>query len=319
MKVLAADFGGGGIKIGLLEQGALLATAYHRTAPGARLADHLADLKKGFRRLLDEAGAVGESACGGMAWALPCVIAPDRRTIVKSFGKWDDVATLDLAQWAEEEMGLPLTIDNDARAALVGEAHDGAGRSFANLMMITLGTGIGTAMMIGGEPLYGATGMAGNLGGHTITHAAAVAADRVDCPCGLRGCLEAQIGGWRLPALARAQPGFAASSLAGGEAKLDYRTVFEHAAAGDAVAEALKNAALEGWSILLLNSVRQFDPQCIVIGGGVAQAGEAVLAPLRETLQRSGSSVELRVSELGDAAALVGGAWLAERMNLKRK
>lgn len=303
MSVLAADFGGTRIKIGLIEGGRPDCMRIHDTPGGRTLESQLPEL----RRVLEEVASGADSSPEAMIWALPCIVAPDHRTVTRSFGKFADTPYLDLAGWAYRHFGLPLWLDNDARAAAVGEWRYGAGVGCSDMVMVTLGTGIGTAVISEGRPLYGKSGSAGNLGGHNIIHAGGR-----ECLCGQTGCAEAHVGTWALAAIARESARFPESALAG-SARIDYRTVFELARRGDALAATLKADALRDWTVVLTNLIHQFDPQRIVIGGGV-MAGEDEILPLLQTSVRrtaaASRGVELHAAALGDSAALLGGAAL---------
>jgi glucokinase len=231
------------------------------------------------------------------------VVASDQRTITRTFGKYDDAPDIDLEQWARDTLGLPLRIDNDARAAAVGEWLEGAGRGFDHLVMVTLGTGIGTAVISHGKPLWGQGGFAGNLGGHGSPRDGGR-----PCICGQNGCAEAHAASWALPGIASESPVFLQSSLSRAE-RIDYLAVFEQAALGDQLARELKENAYREWTLLLTRLTMQFDPECIVIGGGIMASGE-ILPTLQDRLARAVTTrhIVLRQSELGDAAALVGGA-----------
>ncbi len=298
MSVLVADFGGTRIKSGLVEDGRLVSVRIHDTPAGRTLESQLPDLRNLFGEL---AADVSPEA---MVWALPCIVAPDRRTVTRTFGKFDDTPGLDLAGWVKWHFGIPLLLDNDARAAAIGEWRRGAGQGCPDMVMVTLGTGIGTAVITGGRPLYGGSGMAGNLGGHNIIHAGGR-----ECTCGQRGCAEAHVATWALPAIARESPLFPASALAGGE-RIDYREVFAQAARGDALAAELKANAIRDWTVVLANLIHQFDPERIVIGGGIMEGKEEILplleASLRQALPLS-RKVRLCATSLGDSAALLGG------------
>lgn len=300
MSVLVADFGGTRIKVGLVEGGRLRALRVQETTAGRTLESQLPNLQRVFAELASTASSSVEA----MVWALPCIVARDRRTVTRTFGKFDDALELDLADWAKRHFGLPLLLDNDARAAAIGEWRRGAGQGCADLVMVTLGTGIGTAVISAGQPLYGRSGLAGNLGGHNVIHA-----DGRKCPCGLRGCVEAHVGTWALSAIARESPLFARSSLSGCKV-IDYRAVFEQARGADPLATELKNRALRDWTVVLANLIHQFDPERIVIGGGM-MAGKNEILPLLETSLRralpTARGVGLEASALGDSAALLGG------------
>ncbi|WP_193212893.1 ROK family protein, partial [Luteolibacter marinus] len=275
MSVLVADFGGTRIKSGLVHAGRVTAARIDDTPSGATLASQLPALRARFEALAE--GATFEA----MVWALPCLVAADGRTITRTFGKFDDAPELDLAGWVERHFGVPLLLENDARAAAIGEWREGAGRGCSDLVMVTLGTGIGTAVISGGHPFHGSSGMGGNLGGHTV-----IAAGGRSCVCGQRGCAEAQVGSRALPALARESPLFASSTLAR-SGKIDYRTVFAEAARGDKLAAELKDRAIDGWCVLLANLIHHFDPERIVIGGGIMAAKVEILPLLESSLQRA--------------------------------
>ncbi len=183
-----------------------------------------------------------------------------------------------------ERIGLPVFMDNDGNLALLAEHRAGAAQGERNAVMLTLGTGIAGAILIGGELYRGSQGAAGELG-HMV-----VWADGPPCGpgCPSRGCLEALVSGTALTtaalALARRSP---ASRL--GQALADGREVSgplvtELAFDGDADALALL-AELGAWlGIGLVNVVNIFDPDVVVIGGGVIAAGELILAPARRVL-----------------------------------
>jgi glucokinase len=297
--LLAADFGGTRIKIGLLEGGSLRASRVYNTTAGHTLASELAELRLIFEELVE----LAQSPLEAMAWGLPCIVAPDHQTVTRTFGKFEDAPELDLAGWVQRYFGVPLLLDNDARAAVVGEWRYGAGKGCDNLVMVTLGTGIGTAVISQGRPLYGGTGLAGNLGGHSIIHSGG----RL-CPCGLRGCAEAHVGSWALPALARESVLFADSSLASADI-IDYRLVFEHARRGDALAKELKANAIHDWTVVLVNLIHSFDPERIVIGGGIMAGKDEILPLLEDSLRHmlpESRGITLHATTLGDAAALLG-------------
>ncbi len=307
MSVFVVDFGGSRIKAGIVEHGGRLVSARtHDTPEGWTLESQLPELQKLFVELAADVSPEPEA----MVWALPCIVAPDGRTVTRTFGKFDDAPELDLVGWVDRHFNIPLLVVNDARAAAVGEWSYGAGQGCSDMVMVTLGTGIGTAVISEGRPLYGRGGMAGNLGGHNIIHAGGR-----PCPCGQRGCAEAHVGTWALSAIARESPLFQKSALSRHE-RIDYRAVFAEAARGDALAMELRGSAIRDWTVVLANLIHQFDPERIVIGGGIMAGKEAIL-PLLETSLRqalpSSREVRLCATVLDDAAALLGGEALWER------
>jgi glucokinase len=314
MGIIAIDFGGTRCKAGLVRGGEIRELRILDTPRHGSLGKMLPELQ----RMTEEMTAADASAgpVRAVVWALPCIISPDGKTVVRTFGKFDDAPRLDLTGWARNAMGLPLLLENDARAAAIGEWTCGAGRGVENMVMVTLGTGIGTAVICEGRPLRGRNGMAGNLDGHTATHVGGKT-----CPCGVDGCLEAQVATWALPEIARSLPGFSDNPLAN-EPVLDYEAVFRHAADGNPLAIELRDRALAGWAALLVNMIHNYDPERIVIGGGIMKGADAILPVLREKVLKQatqpGGTVEIVAAALGDAAALHGAAKLFEMTNTSR-
>src|SRR5207302_4305139 len=134
---------------------------------------------------------------------------------------------VDLRAWAKSELGLPLAIENDARMALIGEWRHGAGRGYNDLAMMTLGTGIGTSVVIEGRVLRGTHGQARCFGGHlTVRYGGR------SCSCGNVGCAEAEASSAYLATMAKENPSFAGGPLSA-EPVLDYAAIIRHAQKGE--------------------------------------------------------------------------------------
>jgi glucokinase len=236
------------------------------------------------------------------------------------------LATPNIADWngvqLEVELtkliGLPVVIENDANAAAWGEAKFGAGRNQAHMMMLTIGTGVGGGLVVNNELYRGAFGIAAEFG-----HLRVVPEGHL-CGCGARGCFEQYASGSALRRHAReaisASPDLARNLLARGDGSIEGlrgEHITEAARAGDPVALAAFNtlASYLGAGIASLCAV--IDPSCIVLGGGVIDAGELFLAPTREAALRlipfSGKHPypEIVSAELGNSAGLVGVADLS--------
>ncbi|WP_052573601.1 ROK family protein [Haloferula sp. BvORR071] len=308
--ILAADLGGTLIKLGIVYGGRVVARKLIPARSDEPLAARLPDLEREWEMLAKSIGFMA-TACGGIGISFPSIVDSASGRVLTHFGKYTDAPQLDLKEWAWSCFRLPLAIENDARAALIGEWRCGAGRGCDDLVMMTLGTGIGTAAVCGGRPLRGAHGQACGVGGHfTLNHAGEV------CDvCGNLGCAEHEASTAALPRLAQREPDFPASALAR-ETRLDYAAVFHHAAAGDACALRLRNDALRVWGATAANLVLAFDVSRVIIGGGIAEAPELVPA-IRDHIHRHVRSpwgkVEVLKSELGDAAALLGCEWLGRQ------
>ncbi|MCK6487467.1 MAG: ROK family protein [Planctomycetes bacterium] len=302
MLTAAIDLGGTRIKLGLVEDGAVAARDLLPSDSAAGLAARLPAVAKALDRL--RAGR----ALDAVGFATPGIVDRRARRITAINAKWADAPGLDLAQWAHARWGAPLTLANDALAALAGEWRHGAAAGCDGAVMLTLGTGIGAAAVVDGRLLHGSHGQAA-IAGHLT-----VQVDGRPCSCGNRGCAEAEASTSALPALARADARFAASALAA-EAVLDYAAVFRLAGA-DPLARDLRARALAVWSALAVSLVHAYDPAVLVVGGGIAAAGDGLLAPLRRHLDAHAwtpwGRVAVRPAALGDDAALLGIAALAQ-------
>ena len=205
-------------------------------------------------------------------------VLPDfygRRRILY-FDNLDDALNIDLVQWIYNEWGLPMVIDNDARMALRGEWQYGAGKGTDNLVMITLGTGVGGATLINGEILYGKHYQAGCLGGHfTINF------HGHSCTCGNIGCVESEASGWRLPEMKNNFPGIE-SSLLSREAELNFKLLFKYARLDDPVANNMLNHCLDAWSAGIISMIHAYDPEMVIISGGIMQSSDMIIPKIQE-------------------------------------
>ena len=310
--IITVDFGGSLIKMGLVENDTVHARCVIKSYAGQPFSDWMPAFKDDLARLCTTA-EIDYFTIEGMVWALPLIISPDLRYATCSFGKYEDTTQKDFCNRAEDIFQIPLLLENDARAASIGEWQAGAARGKDNVVMITLGTGLGTAVILNGTPLRGRSGMAGNLGGLSVTHLHS-------CGPGSRpsGCTETQIATWALKDNAKKLPGYSDSLLAK-EATIDYKIVFELAAGGDNIAGNLRDNALEGWGAMALNMIQAFDPECVVFGGGIMSSKDMILPSIREYISKyavqAGGEVEILPAALGDDAALIGAQWIWNKRN----
>ena len=184
---LCIDFGGTEIKLAVIDGHRVLASGGIAVQGGP---SDLAAAAVEARRLLEQTGA--PEAVG---IAVPGVVEPGTGRMLHANAKYDFLRDLDLSAWSLAEFGVPAAVENDARAALIGETSTGSAAGTRDAVLVTLGTGIGTAVLMGGMPLRGRTGHAGILGGHLT-----VDLDGPVCPCGNIGCGEALASTWALGA-----------------------------------------------------------------------------------------------------------------------
>jgi predicted NBD/HSP70 family sugar kinase len=165
MTALACDVGATRIKMGIVHQGQVLAQDVMASQSDQGLEACLPALALNLRRLCSAQGIRVED-CAGLSMSLPSLVDARSGRVLAEYGRFRDMPKLDLRAWAKTEFNLPLAIENDARMATIGEWQYGSGRGCNDLVMITLGTGLGTSTVIDGRILRGRHGQAGCLGGH---------------------------------------------------------------------------------------------------------------------------------------------------------
>lgn len=276
---IGVDIGGTKIAAGVVtEAGEVLASDRTRSpaTDPAEIVRTIGELVRELRSRVpgQEVEAVGASAAG--------FVDKSRSTLVFAPNlAWRDEPLKDHLQ---KELGLPVVVENDANAAAWGEFRFGAGEDVDSLLMLTIGTGVGGGIVLDGELVRGGFGMGAEVG-----HLAMVP-DGVQCGCGNLGCLESYASGSALVRvtreLAAARPENAAALVqrAGGDpGRIDGRMVTELAQQGDTFSVE-RLADLGGWigrGIASLTAV--LDPEVVVVGGGVAEAGDLLLDPVRDS------------------------------------
>lgn len=220
-----------------------------------------------------------------------------------------------IAKLIEDEFKIPTRVDNDVRCAALGELNYGAGKGCENLICITVGTGIGSGIILNGKLVRGASNAAGEIG-----HIKMQMHDGPICGCGDRGCLEAFASGPSIVAMAEnyIQGGKSTKyrEMASGGDITPY-IVSEAAKAGDPVAKQIFTTMGEIIGIGLASVVNLLNPEKIIVGGGVADAGDLLLVPLKETLKKramkiAGSAVEVVPAQMGNSAGVIGASLLIE-------
>jgi glucokinase len=219
-----------------------------------------------------------------------------------------------LRELLEDRLGCPVALDNDANCAARAEAHHGAARGAASALMITMGTGIGGAVLLDGRVLRGANGMAGEFGHMQVVP------DGQACECGKKGCWEQYSSGNALVRNARVlmaeQPSVLDEMSGGNPERVTGPMVTSAAEEGDLVARAAFATVGEWLGVGVANLVAAFDPDVVVIGGGVSAAGDKLLDPARSALQRTLVGAAHRVvpdlvaAQLGPQAGMIGAALL---------
>jgi len=303
LKALAIDFGGTHASCGLVEDRTILSCDRLDTDQARSLRAVLPAIEKVFRDLIKrESLSLNDFA--GLAVGFAAIVDSRTGRVLSTNGKYDDAKHFDLANWSRETFGLRLHIENDARMALLGESYGGAARGFSDVVMMTLGTGIGGVAMIEGKLLRGKHSQAGCLGGHLP-----VLFNGRPCTCGAIGCAEAEASGWALPGIVKDWPGASNSTLSK-YANVGFKELFEQAAYGDAIATAIRDRCLAVWAADAVGLVHAYDPDLIVIGGGVMESADVIIPAIQSYVQKHSwtpwGKVQVRAAELGNNAALLG-------------
>ena len=309
MIALAIDVGGSHTRYGLVGRGAVLQTQSIEVNPKAGMRVLLPDLAARLNAMLSTAG-VEQGDVGGIGLSFPAIVDSNTATVKwMPKDKFEDATTIDFRQWAREALGLPLVLENDANMALLGEWQFGAGRGSNDLVQVTLGTGIGTSVVIEGQPLRGKHFQAGCLGGFQVVNY-----DGATRSNGYHGYAECEASTWALPEMLRTDPLFVQSTLARTD-RLDYRTVFEHAEAhNDRLALQTVDRSIRVWAAVIVNLIHAYDPERVIVSGGLMKRAEVLLPRIRDEVARRahtywGSVQILKAQHIDDAALL--GAWYA--------
>lgn len=294
--VIAVDVGGTTIKAATVAaDGSVLEEAARATpvahGPGAVIAE--------LQAVIAELMSAGPATVGAIAVVVPGIVdAAAGRAVFSANVGFRDAPVREVVQSA---FGLPTVLEHDVRAAGIAERTLGITRGVDDYLLAVIGTGISAVMQVGGRPVAGARGIAGELG-HVL-----VWPGGEPCPCGQRGCLERYASA---SSIARRYAEF------GGDPVLSAREVATRRQADPAAGRAWREAA-EALAIAFVACTMLLDPEMIVLAGGLSAAGEDLLEPVRaELAARTGDwrpAPPVKLSPLGGRAGLMGAAVLAWR------
>ncbi|MHB1935529.1 MAG: ROK family protein [Acidobacteriaceae bacterium] len=303
MKAISLDLGGSHVSLAVVEDAAILMSREISVDSGSELRPLLPLFKTIAYDMLAKLKIPVEDCIGV---AMGCAAMVDRTTgrVLSTNGKFEDSPGIDLPAWSRKEFGLPFALENDARMALLGEWYAGAAKGADDVVMITLGTGIGGAAMAGGKVYRTKQVQGGCLGGHIP----ALFTGR-KCTCGGFGCMEAEASGWALPLIVREWPGFQQSRLAALD-RIDFRALFEFAREGDPVAIGVRDRCLHVWACGTVGLIHAYGPELVVFGGGVMRSGDIILPYIRDYASKyswtPSGPVRILPAALGNHAGLLG-------------
>ena len=312
MTYAGVDIGGMTIKVGLVnENGKIVLSRAFATEQEKGFKSMVARTAEMVRALLDEAN-YSLLDLGGIGFGIPGTVDSKKGMIVSAvnIGCKNEKLVEEMAQY----FNVPIAVGNDANMAALGEQRFGAGKGHENVVMITLGTGIGGGIIIDGK-LYEGNGGAGGEVGHQI-----IVVDGEQCNCGRRGCWERYASATGLINQTKYAMADNANSLmhkiASENGGVDGKTAFLAKDAGDEAGRNVVEQYLHYLSEGLLNLAYVLHPEMFIIGGGISHEGKNVMDPLREKLNESLQSsgmlplIEIVQASLGNNAGIIGAAAL---------
>ena len=308
---IGIDLGGTKISTGLVTRdGKILARDYRQTRAAEGLDAVVGRMVQAAQQVMGEhraqVAAIGVGAPGPMDAKTGVLTAPP------NLPGWYDVP---LKKLIEERLGLTTFLENDANAAGLAEYHYGAGRGVQNMIYITASTGIGGGFILDGKLYGGSNGAAGEVGHMTILAGGPL------CGCGNRGHLEALASGTAIARegrelMASGVPTLISELAHGDLSAVTAEIVAQAADRGDAQAERIIARAMEYLGVGMANLVNIFNPDLIVIGGGLTHLGDKLFGPVRRTIARTAfpvaaHAVKVVPAELGDDVGVLGAAVVA--------
>ncbi len=314
LPVVAIDLGGSKIAVGIIsDKYQVLAKEHHPTLAEEGVDSVIGRLISAIKQIVASRD-MALSQLGGISLAMAGAIDSPRGIITLSpnLSGWRNIPLGDIIR---ERLGVRIWLINDTNAAALGEHQLGAGRGVDNLICLTVGTGIGGAIIVGGKLYTGVCGSAGEIGHMTID------INGPRCTCGNIGCLETLASGKAVAreAIRRISSGERSSLTEITAGKIESITAKEVAIAaqrGDPVAEDIIDNAATYLGIGMVNLVNIFNPEMIVVGGGMANIGDRLFNPARQVVRErafpvAAKAVRIVTAELGDNAGLLGAAYFA--------
>ncbi len=306
MKALAIDIGGSHATCAIVSDRTIVSQKTISYTDNENLMAILPKLGEAIRSLVAEQNSTFRDFAG-LAVGFCGLVDTRNRSVLSTKGRFSDAHEINLRSWTRENFDLELFIENDARMALLGEWYAGSGEGSNDLVMMTLGTGVGGAAMIEGRLLRGKHYQAGCLGGHLP-----IQMNGRVCPCGNVGCVEAHASTAVLPDLCKSWPGVGKSSVADLiGTQFGFREILDHKNKGDVVAGEIFDSCVKAWAAGSVALIHAYDPDYVIIGGGVIEgAADEILPHVQEHVNKHAwtpwGKVSVRAAKLGNRAALLG-------------
>ncbi len=312
MYYIGIDIGGTNIACGIVdEECRIIASAKVKTNAPRPYEEILEAIKESVRAACAKAGISPSNAeCIGIGCPGTC----NRESGTVEYSNNLGFVNAPVGRDIEEAFGLKTYLDNDANAAAFGEFVAGAAKGSRNAVVITLGTGVGSGIIIDGK-IYSGSNFAGGEIGHTV-----IVADGLPCTCGRNGCFEAYssaTGLIRMTSEAAAlNPESLTARLIEQDGRVSARTAYKAMKQGDETGKAITERYVKYLACGIANTINIFQPDILCIGGGVCNEGDTLLLPLKKQVaeqiysKNSAKNTEIVICSLGNEAGIIGAAML---------
>lgn len=307
--VVGIDIGGTNTVFGIVDaRGTVLASGSIKTQAHAKIEDYIGELHTELTKLIAANDAVDKIAGIGIG-------APNANYFTGIIADGVNLpwpTPIPLADLVSEKFGIPVAITNDANAAAIGEMTYGAARGMKDFIMITLGTGVGSGIVVNGQMVYGHDGFAGELG-----HVVMKRNNGRTCGCGRTGCLEAYASATGVARTARefleSRAGEPSLLRSLDVDSITSKDVYDAAVAGDKMAKDIFEFTGNMLGEAFADFIAFSSPEAIILFGGLAKSGDLLMKPLRESMEKNTMTVfkgkvKLLLSELKESDAAVLGA-----------
>ncbi len=309
---IGIDLGGTNIKVGVVDENYNIVGKSNIKTNLPRPSEEIAEsIVEGVRLACADAG-ISVSDVNSIGIGTPGVA--NRNTGVVLYSCNLGFNNFELGKVLGEKLGTQIFVENDANAAAFGEVVNGAGKGYKNVVVVTLGTGVGGGIIIDGKIYTGFNFCGGELG-HTV-----IEYNGRQCGCGRKGCFEAYSSATALINMTKeameANPDSEMWKIAGSLENVDGKTAFDGMRAGDKAAVGVVDMYINYLGCGLVNIVNTFQPELLLIGGGICKEGENLTKPLNEYIERESycidpnRSTKLDIAKLGNDAGIIGAAYL---------
>ena len=306
--VIAIDIGGTFVKIGLIDCAEVVVKTKIKSHPKDKFQKTIIAIEQTINDLLKEYSFL-QNDIEGIGVGFPGLVDSVAMKVLSTNKKYDDAIDFDFVSWGKTVYNAPLFLENDARVALLGEWQFGAGKGVDNIVMVTFGTGIGSATLLDGKLLKGKHFQAGNLGGHFTINV-----NGFECTCGNLGCVEAEASTWKLADLLKSDPRFSDSLIKGNQ--LDFESLFKYAAEGGELSKTVRDHCLDIWAAGIINQIHAYDPELVILGGGIMKSADIIIPFIKNKVEKHAwthwGEVQIKQSRIPNRSALLGAYYLVK-------